>query len=175
MAINELKPVETIRVLKNGAHYDTETKRIVKGPDKPPITAENAREYQLRAIAKKREAVLRAANREVAPELIAEFGEYAWAAEGAVNMQRLASSPEAGKAAVMAFEALQRAAGVGEGKQADDTGGQSQAAVTLSLSADAVRMLASLVAGDNSNYRNQSPPAVVDADAVTVQQGDGGE
>jgi hypothetical protein len=89
------------------------------------ITHENAREYQASAIAKKREVMARAANREVQPELIAEFGEYAHVAERAINLQRIATTPEAGKAAVMAHDALVRDTGMSEkiekqGERSDD-------------------------------------------------------
>ena len=170
---NELKPVETVRtkVLKNGAVYDMESKRIVAGAKTSLITAENAREMQSKAIAKKREAVMRAANREVDPALIAEFGEYAFIAEGAMNMQRLASDPASGKAGVMAWESLQRAAGLAETKGEDAPQATVNHVHTLS---DAVLGLLSGLAGadgfDNSNYQNRSD--VVDGQAVDAGQAD---
>jgi len=68
---------------------------------------------------KKHEVMARALNREVQPELIAEFGDYAWMAEGAINMQRMATSPEAGKAAVMAFESVMEHTGHGKRRPGD--------------------------------------------------------
>lgn len=74
---------------------------------------------------KKHEVMARALNREVQPELIAEFGEYAWMAEGAINMQRMATSPEAGKAAVMAFESVMEHTGHGKRRPNEGNGGGS--------------------------------------------------
>ena len=82
------------------------------------ITSENAREMQASAVNKKRAVMMAAANREVPPELIAEYGSYAHVAERAQTLQRIATSPEAGKAAVMAHDALVRDTGMGE-KQAE--------------------------------------------------------
>lgn len=115
---------ETVRVLKNGALYDDEKKRIVGvRPDLATgeltlFNSDNAAENQLRAVVKKRLVMMRAANREVPAELIAEYGEYAHVAERAQTLQRIASSPEAGKAAVMAHDALVRDTGMSE-KQAE--------------------------------------------------------
>jgi len=81
------------------------------------INSENAAEYQLRAVVNKRLVMMRAANREVPAELIAEYGDYAHVAERAQTLQRIASSPEAGKAAVMAHDALIRDTGMGEKQQ----------------------------------------------------------
>ena len=114
---------ENVRVLKNGALYDDEKKRIVGvRPELATgaltmINSENAAEYQLRAVVNKRLVMMRAANREVPAELIAEYGDYAHVAERAQTLQRIASSPEAGKAAVMAHDALIRDTGMGEKQQ----------------------------------------------------------
>ena len=114
---------ENIRVLKNGALYDDEKKRIVGvRPELATgaltmINSENAAEYQLRAVVNKRLVMMRAANREVPAELVAEYGDYAHVAERAQTLQRIASSPEAGKAAVMAHDALIRDTGMSEKQQ----------------------------------------------------------
>lgn len=114
---------ENIRVLKNGALYDDDIKKIVGvRPDLATgdltfFNSENAAENQLRAVVKKRLVMMRAANREVPPELVAEYGDYAHVAERAQTLQRIATSPEAGKAAVMAHDALIRDTGMGEKQQ----------------------------------------------------------
>lgn len=124
---------ENIRVGKNGALYDMEKKRFVgvrpdlATGDLTMITSENAAEYQLRAVVNKRLVMMKAANREVPPELVAEYGDYAHVAERAQTLQRIATSPEAGKAAVMAHDALIRDTGMGE-KQAEQP---AQAAQSL--------------------------------------------
>jgi hypothetical protein len=88
------------------------------------ITSENARDMTRLAITKKRETVLRAANKMVQNrELIAEFGDMAYIAEATQTMQQLATTPEAGKSAVMAYESLIKHSGMGEGKDAE-TGSQ---------------------------------------------------
>lgn len=114
---------ENVRVLKNGALYDDEKKRIVGvRPDLATgaltmINSENAAEYQLRAVVNKRLVMMEAANAEVPRELVEKYGAYAHVAERAQTLQRIASSPEAGKAAVMAHDALIRDTGMGEKQQ----------------------------------------------------------
>jgi len=93
---------ENVRVLKNGALYDDEKKRIVGvRPELATgaltmINSENAAEYQLRAVVNKRLVMMQAANAEFPPELVAKYGAYAHVAERAQTLQRIASSPEAG-------------------------------------------------------------------------------
>ncbi len=124
------KPVDeplpdNIRVGKNGALYDMDKKRFVGvRPDLATgaltmINSENAAEYQLRAVVNKRLVMMQAANAEVPAELIAQYGAYAHVAERAQTLQRIASSPEAGKAAVMAHDALIRDTGMGEKQQVE--------------------------------------------------------
>ena len=132
------KPVDeplpdNVRVLKNGALYDDEKKRIVGvRPELATgaltmINSENAAEYQLRAVVNKRLVMMQAANAEVPQELVAKYGAYAHVAERAQTLQRIASSPEAGKAAVMAHDALVRDTGMGEKQQME----QPNAPLTL--------------------------------------------
>ena len=124
---------ETVKVFKNGALYDTETKRIIgvrpelATGETTQITSSNAAEYQARAVVNKRLVMMQAANAEVSPELVAQYGAYAHVAERAQTLQRIASSPEAGKAAVMAHDALVRDTGMSE-KQQEQT---QQAALSL--------------------------------------------
>ena len=124
------KPVDeplpdNIRVGKNGALYDMDKKRFVGvRPDLATgaltmINSENAAEYQLRAVVNKRLVMMQAANAEVPAELVAKYGAYAHVAERAQTLQRIASSPEAGKAAVMAHDALIRDTGMGEKQQVE--------------------------------------------------------
>lgn len=133
------KPVDTERlpntkVLTNGAIYDTDKKRIVGmkaelAERNTQITSANGAEMQAKAVAKKRLVMAQAANRDVAPELIAQYGDYAHVAERAITLQQIATTPEAGKAAVMAHDALVRDMGMSEkalessqaGPQVDDT------------------------------------------------------
>jgi hypothetical protein len=98
--------------------------------------------------------MMAAANREVPPELIAEYGAYAHVAERAQTLQRIASSPEAGKAAVMAHDALVRDTGMSE-KQQEQT---QQAQLSLTDQA-----LLGLI---------QAITAKVQADTVTVEAED---
>lgn len=151
---------EKIRVLKNGALYDTEAKKIVgvrpelATGDLTMINSENAAEYQLRAVVNKRLVMMRAANREVPPELVAEYGAYAHVAERAQTLQRIATSPEAGKAAVMAHDALIRDTGMGEKQQ------QEQPSAQLSITDQAllglIQAITAKVQADNGQ--------IVDAD-----------
>jgi hypothetical protein len=82
------------------------------------ITPANARQLNRRATEIKRAVIMAAANREVQDEtLIRDFGEYAYIAEGAITMQKIATTPEAGKAAIMAYESLINNSGMGEKQQ----------------------------------------------------------
>lgn len=104
-----------LRTLANGAIYDMERHRIVKAAPKPFITKDNAAEMQKRAVEKKRVVMARAANSAVQDSrLIAEYGDMAHVAERAITLQSLATTPEAGKAAVMAHQALVRDTGMDE-------------------------------------------------------------
>lgn len=133
MAVNKLYPVDE----KTGRAYKVEDvsaeygsgawqysdgsirgeggKLITKLYTPSPITHENAREYQAKAIMRKYQIMAQAANSEVQdPALIAEYGDMAHVAERAITLQRIATTPEAGKAAIMAHDALIRDTGMGE-------------------------------------------------------------
>lgn len=146
------QPVETTdiqprtKVLSNGAVYDMVTKRIVGGAITTQFTPQNAREMQSKAIAKKREVAAAAANLEVQDERALLFGDYAYLAESAINMQRLATSPEAGKAAVMAAQWLVTNTGVDEKQQQEQQGQQMADGVT-----DLLNALASFVSSVSSD------------------------
>jgi len=111
------------------------------------ITRENARELQASGVMKKRAVMMAAANREVPPELIAEFGAYAHVAERAQTLQRIASSPEAGKAAVMAHDALIRDTGMSE-KQQEQTQ-QAQLSLTDQALLGLIQAITDRVKGDS--------------------------
>ena len=115
-------------------------------PGAVSITSENAREMQASAVAQKRAVMMAAANREVPPELIAEFGAYAHVAERAQTLQRIATSPEAGKAAVMAHDALVRDTGMSE-KQQEQTQ-QAQLSLTDQALLGLIQAITDRVKGD---------------------------
>jgi len=108
-----------ISVYESGAEYDTVEKRLVKG-SAPPITVDNAREMQARSTARKREVMLAASNRAVQDKsLIRTYGMYAALAERATTLQTIATTADAGKAAVMAHQALTLDTGMAEPKRPD--------------------------------------------------------
>ncbi len=103
------------RVLANGAVYDMDAKRIVSAENTTTkFTSANAAEMQARAVAKKRLVMAEAANSDVRPDLVAKYGDYAHVAERAITLQQIATTPEAGKAAIMAHDALVRDMGMSE-------------------------------------------------------------
>ena len=118
MAVNTPIDINTprLKVLKNGAVRDMDKGRIVSGKNiTTKITSENAREMQSLSIARKRLVMAAAANRHVEDASLFEaFGDYAHVAERAITLQRIATTPEAGKAAVMAHDALVRDTGMSE-------------------------------------------------------------
>jgi len=96
---------------------DTRGRWIVPPKPSKPFTVENAREMQMKGIVRKRQVMAQAANSEVQDtRLIEKYGPYAHVAERAVTLQRIATTPEAGKAAVMAHAALTRDTGMDEPK-----------------------------------------------------------
>ena len=105
--------------------------RWINAPKSPaPITHENAHEFaRLREEKRMRlynEGALRAVQD---TNLLKEFGEDAHLVERAMTLQTIATTPDAGKAAVLADTALQRAQGYDIGKQAQaaEAGPQSDA------------------------------------------------
>jgi len=124
-----------LRTLKNGAIYDMDKHRIVDSSKVTTlITSDNAREYQTRAVAKKRLVMAEAANSRVRPDLVERYGDYAHVAERAETLQEIATTPDAGKAAVMAHAALVRDTGMDEPRAAETAQAvQSGADIVLSL------------------------------------------
>jgi len=147
------KPIEVdkppnVRVLKNGAIYDMDKKRITDATGiTTKITSENAPQMQALAIAKKRLVMNHAANRDVSPALIAEYGSYAHVAERAIVLQQIATTPEAGKAAVMAHHALTTDTGMGERQAIQET----QQTVTHTLDPDVIALLQKIASAQGDN------------------------
>ena len=173
MTINKPLPVQ------DDTNSDTST--IIRGPggrflpgtrSPKPITHENARELNAKAQEKRRQVVRDALAAGVQRrDLVRDHGEFAWLAEGAQALQQIMLTPESGKAAIMAFESLQKAAGVADTKHEQAADAVIEHRHTLS---DDVLGLLSGLAGadafDNSNYQNHSN--VVDGQAVDAGQAD---
>ena len=100
-----------------------------------PFNSDTARLAVQAREAKKHAVMMKALNIEVPAELLAEYGDYAFMAEGAKNMQRLASDPAAGKAAVMAWESILEHTGHGRRKDTGDGGGGNVSDLTELLRA----------------------------------------
>lgn len=115
---DELTPTQ--RVLSNGAVYDHSTGRIVRNPGggKYAITSETAHDMHKARLAKKR-AIVQAAALEAVQNtgLIGNYGDAAWIAEISQAQMAMATTPDAGKAAVMAAEWLIKHAGLDEPKR----------------------------------------------------------
>ena len=154
---NDPVEINRTRVLSNGAVHDG--KRIISGPTKPYFTAENGAENQKRAIAKKRMIMAKAANSRVQPELVAEYGADAHIAERAIALQLIATTPESGKAAVMAHSVLIRDCGLDEPKQPMET--QHTVTHVLDISPEVADLLAQL--------RQRAQARYIDADTAQIE------
>ena len=106
----------TVQEVKGAVLVRDKGGKFQKGTKSPaPITHESAREMQRKGVLAKRAVAASAANRAVEDKsLLDEYGDMAYIAEGAITMQRIATTPEAGKAAVMAWDALIRNTGLDE-------------------------------------------------------------
>jgi len=111
--INQLVPADNgreTRVLSNGSIADVATGQIIKGPAMSPDTARDmvrARE------AKRIRLYAEGAQLSVADAaLIAQYGPDAHIVERGMTLQTIASTPDAGKAAVMAAAHLDKAQGL---------------------------------------------------------------
>jgi hypothetical protein len=110
----------------------------------PPITSDNAREMVRLREAKRMRLYAEGAQRMVQDaKLIEKYGEDAHLVERAMTMQTIATTPDAGKAAVLAAAHLDRAQGYDTGKaQAGESGG-----ITLHMDSQTAReMLSQLLA-----------------------------
>lgn len=139
-SMDKNEPIDTeqlpnTRVLKNGAVYDLDKKRIVSSVGvTTKITRENAREMQTKAVARKREVVRQAAAAGVQrADLIRAFGEDAWLAEVAQTQQVIATTPEAGKASTLAAGWLVRNAGMDEALDKEQGQQSAQSPVEAAL------------------------------------------
>lgn len=170
MSKNQLKQVTgeekqgQFRTLSNGATYDMEKKKIVAGA---VLTSDRAREM-VRAREEKRIRLYNiGAQRAVQDtQLIREFGDDAHLVERAMTLQILATSPDAGKAAVMADSELRKAQGyeIPKGLPAGDAGD----GVPRDLAAFAADVLAAAVASGALAI----PPDAVDGTVIEPDAGD---
>lgn len=130
------------------------------------ITPENARQMQARWRAIKYQVMADAANSEVQPELLAKYGDMAHVAERAITLQRIATTPEAGKAAVMAHSALTLDTGMAEPRGVETpTGTANDTAEVIGAVSELLSNIRALAHGfDNSKYHNHAAD-VVDAEA----------
>ena len=164
MAVNTLIQADTTprtKVLENGAVYDMETKRIVSGA---VLSSDRARDM-VRARVERKRAIVQAAAQDAVQrgDLRTKYGGDAWLAEVTQTQMAIATTPEAGKSAVMAAAWLVDNAGMGE-KQAQ----QEEAVQAAQIVGDVVHDLAQLSAVwadvvarqangfDNSNYHKQA-------------------
>jgi hypothetical protein len=86
----------------------------------PPITSDTARDMVRRRQEKRMRLYAEGAQLAVdRRDLIEKYGEDAHIVERAISLQTIASTPDAGKAAVMADTALQKAQGYDDGKGAE--------------------------------------------------------
>ena len=135
MATNNI----TVRTLKNGAI--TENGKIVS---MPALSRDTARDMVRARVAKKRAIVQAAALDAVQSQtLLNRYGDEAWIAEVTQAQMQIATTPNAGKSAVMAATWLMDHAGIGE-RQAEDKSGSDAAGVVV----DIIARLAAFVAGE---------------------------
>jgi hypothetical protein len=128
---------------------DREVKRNARGQflapppgSAPPITSDSARDMVRLREEKRRRLYNIGAQRMVQDEaLVQEFGEDAHLVERAMTLQQIATTPDAGKAAVMADSALQRAQGY-DVKQDDNT--QSQATEIIGALTELMRIASTI-------------------------------
>jgi len=88
------------KTLSNGAVYDMDKKRIVKGAT---LSSDTAREMVQARVQKKREVIAQSAQEAVENgDLTVRYGAEAWLAEVTQAQMRLATTPDAGKASTLA-------------------------------------------------------------------------
>lgn len=128
-----------VRVYDNGAVQDVQTGYWVAPAKTGMITADNARDMlRLREQKRHRLYALGAQRAVQDVQLLEEFGEDAHMVERAMTLQVIATTPDAGKAAVMADTALQRA----QGYDVKPTDGTDPPPPTSEAGAEAARILA---------------------------------
>lgn len=120
MAVNQLINTDTLpntRILRNGAVQDVATGRIVAMPE---LTRAKALDMVRSRVERKRAIVAAAAQDAVSRgDLRGKYGDEAWIAEVTQAQMQIATTPDAGKSAVMAAGWLMDHAGMGERQQQD--------------------------------------------------------
>ena len=160
-------------VAKNGAHIDPVTKRFVKGGRQTTAIADSSQAAELarRRHERKREIISSAAAAAVErDDYRAKYGDDAWIAAIAEAAYIKATTPDDPKAIDAARFFLQET-GLAEAKQPQTQGD----AVTVTLSAQGLQALASMLAGntsDNNNYRNHD---IIEGEAGEAAADSGGE
>lgn len=147
------------KTLSNGAVYDLDKKKIVSGA---MLTSDTARDM-VRAREEKRIRLYNeGAKRAVLdPQLIRDFGDDAHIVERGMTLQTIASTPDAGKAAVMAAQHLDKA----QGLVADKVDADSQAPdlVQSALLGLIGAVMDKVHGGDNNNYRKHNEADIIEA------------
>ena len=156
-SINKNVPIETteLRTVKNGAVQDMRTGKFVQGA---ALDRDTARDMVRKRVEKKRAIVAQAAQDAVQRgDLVGKYGDAAWIAEVTQAQMQLATTPDAGKSAVMAAQWLISNAGMDE-KQAT-----ADAQPTTSDVTNLVSALAQFVATVNNS--SDTYTTTIDADA----------
>ena len=133
MSVNELKDV-TIQEIGEGVIIRDKGGKFQPGTRTPkPITHENAREMQRKGVLAKRAVIAAEANRSVQDaELLDRYGDYAYVADMTRTQMQIATTPEAGKAAVLAANWVVQNTGMDE-RTAQEGQSVADAPVTLAL------------------------------------------
>jgi serine/threonine protein phosphatase PrpC len=181
MAKNKLIPIDgKTRILKNGAVYDNEKKKIVAmrpelAEKNTQITKSNAGEYQAQRHQRKRNIIAAAAAAAVErDDYRLAYGGDAWIAAIAETQYIKATTPDDPKSTDAARFLLQET-GLSE-KQQVDSADKPQTATDTAIVALINAMTQAITANgfDNSNYRKH-PGDVVDGDATPADDTGGEE
>ena len=161
---------DKIRVLKNGALFDTEKKRIV-GMDKSKaqvntlITSDNAADMVARRVERKREIIAQAANSAVErDDYKLQYGSDAWIASIAEAQYIKATTPDDPKA-TDAARFLLTEAGIADKQSITQTDAPQLASILGSVAAAAVE--AAIRAG------RMDAAQIVDADVIPIRTENG--
>lgn len=167
MSVNKPLPV-TIQETQNGVIARDAGGKFTKGTKpKNVITSENAREMQRKGVLAKRAVIAAEANRRVEdPELLDRYGDYAYVAELTRTQMQIATTPEAGKAAVMAAEWL--VSNTGTSEKLAQSADVDERGVPRDLAAFAADVLAAAVASGALAI----PPDAVDGAVIEPDAGD---
>jgi hypothetical protein len=155
------------KVLKNGAVYDLDKKRIVQGQR---LTSAEASALGQRKYQRKREVIAAAAAAAVERgDYRAAYGDDAWIAAIAEAQYIKATTPDDPKSTDAARFLLQET-----GLSERDAASQPPAAVTLTLSAAGLERLVAVLGGDNNNYRKHGVVTVTADDDDDRESGESG-